>query len=130
MKTIWTCIAILLTIGLYGQNAEFTYAYRANGEIIATDAPRHENTIYRVELLKTPHFNGQDPALKTLQEFGTLRTEYLIEKEMTCILLGDFHSLNEAQQCLSQVREFGLNEAKIIRYQKGFRQGAVRDVEI
>ncbi len=132
MKIFYSLLVLIMATGLYGQPEEesnLTYAYRAEGKIVATEAPRLEGTYYRVELLKTPHFDRSDPALETVKEYGALRTEYLIDQEITRLLLGDFYDLDKARQCLQRVRSFGLNEAIIIRYVEGFRQGSVLDLK-
>lgn len=130
MNIFWTFIFVFIVSGLYAQQTDqATYAYRANDEMIATEAPRHSGEFFRVELLTTSHFNKEDPALKKIQQHGTLRTEYLIDRETTRLLLGDFFEIQNAEDCLDKVKAFGLQEAKIIRYQKGYRAGVVRELK-
>lgn len=97
------------------------YAYSYQGNTIITEAERQAGTTYKVEVLRLPFFDKNDPGLKDLKEYGTLHLEKWKENDEYVLLLGTFKSQSKAQSIKKKLINQGFNEARIISYRDGLR---------
>ncbi|MBK7872415.1 MAG: PD40 domain-containing protein [Saprospiraceae bacterium] len=93
---------------------------------IVTTAPRHTGVYYRVQMIALKKYNSDDKAFSVVKEMGTLVTEYITERELTRVLLGDYFNQQEAIAALDLVKQHGFKGAYIIQYEDGVRQGRVK----
>lgn len=115
-------ICSISSMGMQAQTEPIHYAYRWKNEVLSSEAPRIEGRMYRVELLTVRHFNANDPDLRSLKKYGNLYPEKNLKKGIIHLMLGDYKTLEEANQALGKVRNMGFTNASLARYQDGYRE--------
>lgn len=98
----------------------YTSRDKNNFEIV-TSAPKYEGAYYRIQLAALKKFNENDENYKVVKEMGTLVTEYIVDKKLTRVLLGDYFTQEEADAALALVKQQGFPKAYIVPYQDGER---------
>lgn len=93
---------------------------------IVTDAPRHSGTYYRVQLVALKRYNPDSETFRIIKEVGQIETEYITERDLTRVLLGDYFTKEEAAAALSLAKQHGFNGAYVIEYEDGMRIGRVK----
>ena len=96
-----------------------------NYEIISS-APRHDGKYYKVQLIAVRTFDENKSRYSKVKEMGRLDTEFIVERNLTRVLLADYGSLEEARAALERVHDSGFPSAYIIEYEDGVRNGRVR----
>lgn len=122
-KTISFLLFSLLSTGLFSQKSEpFEYAYEYKGQVVASTAPRGEGIIYRIHLIDVRHYNPRDPDLQSLQKYGPIYPDRLLQKGVIQLVLGDWKSKGDAISVLQKVQRMGFSNASIIPYRDGYRE--------
>lgn len=116
---------LLLLSGILSVNAQDVspeYAYNWKGEILATNAPRTEGIVHRIEVITVRHFNPNDPDLRSLTKFGKIYPERNLNTGMIRLMLGNFPKSEEAKPVLGKIKSMGFTSARIVRYKDGYRE--------
>lgn len=93
----------------------------------SSNAPRYPGTYFKVQLIALKKFNPDYPRYsKVLFEEVTMHTEFLTDKKLTRVLLGDFNERDTAQEILRQVKKLGFPRAFMVKYVDGVRYGIIR----
>ncbi len=101
------------------------YIIREDNFSIVTAAPRYNGAYYRVQLAALRKYNPDSENFRIVKELGTLHTEYINERKLTRVLLGDFFSQEEATAALNLARKHGFEGAYIVGYEDGVKKGRV-----
>ncbi len=103
-----------------------SYIIKDEAYSIVTSAPRHKGVYYRVQMVALKKYNPDDKAFSVVKEMGTIVTEFITERELTRVLLGDYFTQGEAVAALDLVKQHGFKGAYIIQYEDGVRLGRVK----
>lgn len=103
-----------------------SYIIKDENYSIVTSAPRHSGVYYRVQMVALKKYNPDDKAFKVVKEMGELVTEYITERDLTRVLLGDYFTQQEAVAALDLVKKHGFKGAYVIQYEDGVRLGRVK----
>ena len=57
---------------------------------------------------------------------GALQSEFIVEKKLTRVLLGDYFTTDEATAALNLVKQQGFPKAFVVQYENGERYGLVK----
>ncbi|NJL76970.1 MAG: SPOR domain-containing protein [Saprospiraceae bacterium] len=104
---------------------EYTYTPAAEGEDfpIRTDAPKLNGVYYKVQLIALANFNKTNARYDGVRKLGRLDYEFITDKGVTRVLLGDYLSKAEANDVASEVARQGFGGAFIVKYENGARVG-------
>ena len=80
---------------------------------------------YKIQVTALAKPNLDIPLFDPIRSLGFLTDEYLIDKNLSRVLLGDFFNLQEASSILQKVWLAGLPEAYLVKYENGSRFGRV-----
>jgi hypothetical protein len=89
---------------------------------LRTAAPVLEGTYYKIQLVATKVFDSNQSNFKTIASLGRYDTEYIVGKDITRVLIGDFLTFEAATKALSKAKG-SFKDAYIVRYQDGVRMG-------
>jgi peptidoglycan-associated lipoprotein len=90
-----------------------------------SSAPRFNGTYYKVQMVSLRKYDPGKSIFDKVIGFGDIETEYLIEKNLTRVLLARYFSADEAKQALQNVKNNGFPSAFVVRYDDGQRFGRV-----
>lgn len=90
--------------------------------LYTSKAPRFDGTYYRIQVAALRSYVPTKFA--ALTQHGSVRTEDLVDKNMTRVLVGEYFSSSEAQTMLSAVQA-DFPGAFIVQYDNGVRYGRV-----
>lgn len=90
-----------------------------------SSAPRFNGTYYKVQLVSLRKYDPTKPVFDKVISYGDLETEYIIQKDLTRVLLARYFSEAEAVQALQNAQDNGFPTAFIVRYDDGQRFGRV-----
>jgi len=109
-------------------NEEYIYTPQAPGEnsTIRTSAPRLTGTYFKVQLIAVSNFDPNHRRYRDVKDLGRLDTEFIIDRGLTRVLMGDYMSKEEAFDMLNAVQQNGFSGAFVVRYMDGERQGMLR----
>lgn len=109
-------------------NEEYVYTPSTPGEStpLRTTAPRLTGTYYKVQLIAVSTFDEGQSRYNGVRNLGRLDTEFIVEKNVTRVLLGDYMAKEEAFDMLNEVKQNGFSGAFVVRYQDGERMGMLR----
>lgn len=93
---------------------------------IVTSAPRHEGIYYRIQLAAVSKFDANASNLTPIKELGSIHSEFIVDKKLTRVLVGDYFTKEEATTALSSVRQQGFPKAFVVQYENGERYGQVK----
>ena len=88
-------------------------------------APRYQGEYFRVQLIALSRINLNAGRFDSLRDLGPLYKEYIIRRDLTRALLGDYFSKSEAFQAAEEVRSRGFSGAFVVKYEDGQRYGRV-----
>jgi hypothetical protein len=90
-----------------------------------SSAPRFNGTYYKVQMVSLRKYDPTKSTFDKVIGFGDIETEYLIEKDLTRVILARYFSEEEAKQALQNVKNNGFPTAYVVRYDDGQRFGRV-----
>lgn len=95
---------------------------------IVTSAPRHQGVYYRIQLAAVKKYDANADTYNSIKEMQplALQTEFIVEKKLTRVLVGDFFTKEEAMAALEQVQSKGFERAFVVQYEDGERFGLVK----
>ena len=106
-----------------------TYTLRGTSRIdnleYQSNAPRHAGVYYKIQLAAVTRFDPADSRYANLSSLGTIQTEFIISRNLTRVLLGDFMDEASARKALAQAKSKGFTIAYIAKYENGVRYGKV-----
>ncbi len=111
---------------------EGTLEYTARGMSPAdrleyrTSAPRFTGTYYKVQLISLRSYDPNSSIYDNVKIFGDIETEYIIQKDLTRVLLARFFTEEEAREALQNARNNGFATAFAVRYDDGQRFGRIK----
>ncbi len=93
---------------------------------IVTSAPRHDGVYYRIQLAAVSKFDANASNLTPVKELGSIHSEFIVDKKLTRVLLGDYFTKEEATAALNLVHQQGFPKAFVVQYENGERYGQVK----
>lgn len=90
-----------------------------------TSAPRHTGEYYKIQIKADRSFDQTESKYAALNYLGRYDTEFLQEKKLHRVLIGDYFSLNEAKNVLKTIQANGFKRAFVVKYQDGQRFGMI-----
>ncbi len=108
-----------------------TYRTRGRANIdkheIETKSPISKGTYFKVQLIAVVKFDINHSRYRPVEDIKRLDTEYIVDKKLTRVLLGDYESIDDALLDRDKVRKFkNFERAFIVKYVDGERIGRVR----
>jgi len=98
---------------------------RDNYEVVTT-APRRQGEYYKVQLIAVKTFDPDHSRYNPVENMGRLDTEYIVDRDLTRVLLAEYHSFDEAKAEMRRVRKYkNFERAFIVKYRDGERIGRV-----
>lgn len=91
-----------------------------------TSAPRHQGVYYKIQLAAVGTYEDGDSRFSGVVDLGRIDSEFIVERNLTRVLLADFFSLPEARAMLQQVQQRDFEKAYIVQYEDGQRVRQVR----
>lgn len=88
-------------------------------------APRFQGVYYKIQLAASGKFDPADPRFAKFSALGTLQTEYILQRNLTRVLIGDFMTDASAKSALAEVKKKGFPSAFVAKYENGVRYGRV-----
>ena len=98
---------------------------RGDQLIYRSTSPRYKGVYYKIQVTALAQPNLDIPLFNAIRSLGFLTEEYLIDKNLSRVLLGDFFNLGEATTNLQSVWLNGFPEAYLVKYENGSRFGRV-----
>jgi hypothetical protein len=98
---------------------------RGDQLIYRSTSPRYKGVYYKIQVTALAQPNLDIPLFDSIRSLGLLTDEYLIDRNLSRVLLGDFFNLQEASSILQQVWLDGFPEAYLVKYENGSRFGRV-----
>jgi hypothetical protein len=105
-------------------DASYVSKSKADNYKVVTEAPRQSGTYYKIQLIAVSrHLENLDhPRFREVARMGRLDKEYIMDNKLCRVLLGDYETLEAAQQDIAKVRllrDFG--GAFAVEYKDGER---------
>lgn len=97
------------------------YSYRTGHSDLCTIAPVYEGVIYRVQFTVLEGFYNDFSQFVAERAVGDVYPEYVLNKNLTRYLVGDFANMAEARNALDRLVHIGHPHAFIVRYADGQR---------
>ncbi len=88
-----------------------------------SESDRYAGEYYKVQLIAVTRHNPNHPRYKYVRNFGDLQTEQVPGKKLVRVLMGDYFSVEDAEDALRQIQEGGFPDAYIVKYRDGKRLG-------
>ena len=98
-----------------------SYAFKDGKYTIHTKAPKHIGVYYKVQIISVGAFDKNDPDLQEAVRLGQLSTEYIVEKDVFRLLIGEASDLSSAELLVHKLKSAGFRDAFIVKYQHGIR---------
>lgn len=102
-----------------------SYIIKDENFSIVTSAPRHQGVYYRIQLAALKKYDENSSVFNIIKELGTLETEYITERDLTRVLLGDYFTQDKAMAALRLAKQHGFSGAYAVQYEDGVRLGRV-----
>ena len=84
-------------------------------------------TVYRVQIIAVKTFDPNHSRYRPVEGMGSLQTEYISDRDLTRVMLGDFYSMSEARSIQDQVQQYdSYSRAFIVEYNNGVRGRVIR----
>ncbi|MEY4135750.1 MAG: SPOR domain-containing protein [Saprospiraceae bacterium] len=113
------------SIGVPGE----TYTLKGTSQIdnleYRSNAPRYYGVYYKIQLTAVGRFDPADARYSKLSDLGSIQTEFILSRNLTRVLVGDFMDETSVRQAFSQVKRRGFPGAYIAKYENGVRYGRV-----
>lgn len=108
-----------------GTVSEYTYTPSTSSEAfeIRTDAPKLSGIYYKVQIIALANFSRNDKRYDTIRNLGRIDYEFISDKGLTRVLLGDYFNKAEAQDIVNATNQNGYKGAFIVKYRDGERLG-------
>ncbi len=107
--------------GTKAVNHTEAFSYRVGEQDLCTVAPRLSGDVYRIQLDVNRGYSEEVPVVESLSRFGDIYTEYLLNKSLTRLLMGNFVSFEAASSTLELCWKQGFEHAFVVKYTDGFR---------
>jgi len=102
-------------------SSKLSFSYESGEDEICTYAPRLLGSSYKIQFITLPGLKESTTQYQNLSSFGTIYFEYLLNKGLTRLLLGDFKHIGDAEYTLEKVSASGFPHAFIVEYKDGLR---------
>ena len=100
-------------------------AIPASTSNIGISNPYLQGTYYKVQLIAVNYHNENHPRYRHVKNIARMETEAVPEKKVTRVLLANFPSKQEAKNILEQAKQYGFEDAFLVKYRDGQRIGAI-----
>ncbi len=97
------------------------FSYRIGEQDLCTVAPRLSGDVYRIQLDVNRGYAEEVPVVELLNRFGDIYPEYLLNKSLTRLMMGNFVSFEAASSTLDLCWKQGFEHAFVVKYSDGFR---------
>jgi hypothetical protein len=97
------------------------FSYRIGEQDLCTVAPRLGGDVYRIQLDVNRGYSEEVPVVESLARFGDIYPEYLLNKSLTRLMMGNFVSFDAASSALDICWKQGFEHAFVVKYSDGFR---------
>jgi hypothetical protein len=98
------------------------FSYRMGGQDLCTIAPRTEGEVFRIQFTAMEGFHHDIRQFVAEKAYGEIYPEYILNKNITRYLIGDFDDYQEVTQKLDKIRDLGYRHAFIVSYIDGMRK--------
>lgn len=98
---------------------------RADQLLYQSSSPRYQGIYFKIQLLALNQPNLNSSVFNQVRTIGQLETEYLMDRNISRVLIGDFFTQNDANGALIMVKNMGFKDAYLVRYEDGTRFGRV-----
>jgi len=98
---------------------------RADQLLYQSSSPRYQGIYFKIQLLALNQPNLNSSVFNQVRTLGQLETEFLIDRNISRVMIGDFFTQNEANGALMMVKNMGFKDAYLVRYEDGTRFGRV-----
>jgi len=108
------------------------YEYTDRGQTPAdrreytASSAKYYGTYYKVQIISVVNYNAGHRRYQRVFDIGTLQTEYLTQKNLYRVLIGEFFTYEEAKRALRSARNRGFERAYLVEYRDGQRYGRIR----
>lgn len=83
-------------------------------------------TLFKIQIAAVSKFEAGSPAYRLVEPYGQVGTEYLEDRKLYRVMVGDFNTIEEANQALPRIREAGFKNAYVVRYKDGQRMSSLK----
>lgn len=98
------------------------FSYSLGNLDLCIIAPIEKGTVYRIQFTTMEGFYNDFSQFVAERAFGEIYPEYVLNKDLTRYLLGDFQLMNEAKDALERMLNLGHEQAFIVPYVDGKRK--------
>lgn len=98
------------------------FSYRLGNLDLCTIAPIEEETIYRIQFTVLEGFYNDFNQFAAERAYGDVFPEYVLNKNLTRYMIGDFIDLYDAKEAHHKIVDLGHTHAFVVKYKKGMRQ--------
>jgi hypothetical protein len=98
------------------------FSYRLGNLDLCTIAPIEEETIYRIQFTVLEGFYNDFNQFAAERAYGDVFPEYVLNKNLTRYLIGDFTELYDAKEVHHKIVDLGYSHAFVVKYKNGMRQ--------
>jgi hypothetical protein len=109
------------TLSTKAVNHTEAFSYRIGEQDLCTVAPRLSGDVYRIQLDVNRGYSEEVPVVESLSRFGDIYPEYLLNKSLTRLMMGNFVSFDAASSALDFCWKQGFEHAFVVKYSDGFR---------
>jgi len=90
---------------------------------VPVTAPKvnYSGVYYRVQVRAVDFYDPNSSMFTPISGYGVLHSEYLEQKGLTRVLVGDYSTLDEAKQMMESIRGSGFPDAFLVKYRNGRR---------
>jgi hypothetical protein len=88
-------------------------------------SPRYQGVYFKIQLLALNQPNLNSSVFNQVRSVGQLETEYLVDRNLSRVLIGDFFTVADANGALQIVKNLGFKDAYLVRYEDGNRFGRI-----
>jgi hypothetical protein len=97
------------------------FSYRLGNLDLCTIAPSDKGHVYRVQFTVLEGFYNDFKQFVAERAYGEVYPEYVLNKNLTRYLLGDFEQIDDAKVVLERIINLGHAHAFIVTYSEGMR---------
>jgi hypothetical protein len=98
---------------------------RGDQLLYQSSSPRYQGIYFKIQLLALNEPNLSSSVFNQVRTLGNLETEYLMDRNISRVLLGDYFSHSDASGALVIAKNMGFKDAYLVRYEDGTRFGRV-----